>query len=74
MFADDTKIYGKVNSQKDIEIIQNDLEKLHVWSEEWLLKCDAGRCKTMHMGTGNSQNGYPMGQTTLETTEIEKKI
>ena len=51
MFADDTKIYGKVNSQEDIDIIQKDLENLQVWSEEWLLKFNAGKCKTMHMGT-----------------------
>ena len=74
MFADDTKIYGKVNSQDDIYIIQKDLEHLQLWSEEWLLKFNAGKCKTMHMGTGNTQNDYHMGQTTLETTEIEKDL
>ena len=74
MFADDTKIYGKVNSQEDIDIIQKDLENLQVWSEEWLLKFNADKCKTVHMGTGNTQNDYHMGQTTLETTEIEKDL
>ena len=73
MFADDNKIYGQVNSQEDIDIIQKDLENLHVRSEEQLLKCYPGKCKTMHVGTGNTQNDYPMGQTTLETTEIEKE-
>ena len=63
-----------MNSQEDIDFIQKDLENLHVWSVEWLLKFNPGKCKTMQVGTGNAQIDYHMGQTTWGTTEIEKDL
>jgi hypothetical protein len=74
MFADDTKIYGCAKSQDDVRKIQDDLEKLQHWSETWLLKFNAAKCKTMHMGKHNAHNDYSMGQITLDTTETEKDL
>ena len=69
MFADDTKIYGPATTVDKTKVIQDDLEKLQLWSEKWLLKFNAGKCKTMHMGSRNLNNNYHMGQTILDSTE-----
>ena len=74
MFADDTKIYGPATTEDEVKVIQDDLEKLQLWSENWLLKFNAGKCKTMHMGSRNLNNNYHMGQTILDSTEEEKDL
>ena len=37
LFADDTKIFGLANNTSDTKSIQSDLNKLHDWSQKWLL-------------------------------------
>jgi len=37
MFADDTKIWLGIYTVEDQESLQDDLDKLMSWSEEWLL-------------------------------------
>ncbi len=38
LFADDTKIYRRVESDADIDVIQDDLDSLFEWSVEWTLR------------------------------------
>jgi len=42
LFADDTKIYKEINSERDCIDIQQDLDRLSEWSETWQLKFNAG--------------------------------
>ncbi len=37
LFADDTKIYRRVECDADIDVIQDDLDSLFEWSVEWML-------------------------------------
>jgi len=37
-FADDTKVYGEVVNQKSREALQNDLDLLVKWLNEWQMK------------------------------------
>ena len=36
-FADDTKIFGLVARQEDIDKLQDDLNNLCKWSSDWLM-------------------------------------
>ena len=36
-FADDTKLFSKVNSANDSLQLQKDLDKLFTWSNDWLM-------------------------------------
>ena len=74
MFADDAKIYSSVRSESEAEKIQENLEKLQNWSDTWLLRFNAGKCKTMHIGSGNPHCDYHMGETTLDGTGEEKDL
>ena len=38
LFTDDTKFYTRVEGHRDAIKIQNDLNRLNLWSEKWLLK------------------------------------
>jgi len=49
IFVDDTKIWTRVAGVKDSESPQRDLDSLGRWSEKWLLRLNADKCKIMHI-------------------------
>jgi len=58
-FADNTKIYFKVNSPENIERLREDLCKLVSWSKEWqMLLFNVEKCKVMHLGYDNPHASY----------------
>ena len=71
-FADDTKVFRKVNNDGDKQHIQNDLDKLVRWSEKWQMLLNFGKCKCLHKGHGNLDINYNVGDTVLGTTVKEK--
>jgi len=73
-FADDTKIYNKVNSADCINNLQNDLSKLISWSEEWQMLFNFDKCKIMHLGYNNPKVNYSMKTTHLEKVHEEKDL
>lgn len=50
MFADDTKIWCKIEQQSDSTNLQKDLDKLNQWSHTWQLSFNPEKCKVMHIG------------------------
>uniref|UniRef100_A0A674KC54 Reverse transcriptase domain-containing protein n=1 Tax=Terrapene triunguis TaxID=2587831 RepID=A0A674KC54_9SAUR len=47
-FADDTKLGGIANSEKDWDILQRDLDDLVNWSNSNRMKFNSEKCKVMH--------------------------
>lgn len=60
LFADDTKIYSAIESSEDCAKIQSDIDSLSAWSDKWLLKFNAAKCKSMHIGRQNQKHEYHM--------------
>ena len=52
-FADDTKLFRKVNTDGDKQHLQNDLDRLVKWSEKWQMLFNFGKCKCLNTGHGN---------------------
>ena len=73
-FADDTKLFRKVNTDGDKQHLQNDLDRLVKWSEKWQMLFNFGKCKCLHTGHGNLNVNYKMGATVLGTTIKEKDL
>ena len=57
IFADDTKIY---NTVQDSGILKNDLDKLVLWSKEWLLPFNIDKCNILHFCKNNPNIEYNM--------------
>ena len=76
MFADDTKIYNKIdkNNSSGEEKIQQDLDRLQEWSDTWLLRFNATKCKSMHMGPSNRKTDYHLGDQIIPKTDEEKDL
>ena len=64
IFADDTKIY---NGAHQCKTLQDDLNKLSLWSNKWLLPFNVDKCKVLHYGKLNPKNSFIMNNNTLET-------
>ena len=54
-------------TQKCLERLTNDLDKLDKCSEKWQM-FNLGKCKCLHTGHGNLDINHNMGDTVLGTT------
>ena len=80
-FADDTKLFTHSNEQRDREILQADLDRLHQWSVAWLLNFHPEKCCTLKLGKPASDQTYFMadknstsGKHPLKTSKAEKDL
>ncbi|CAM5073177.1 unnamed protein product [Natator depressus] len=73
-FADDTKLGGTANLEKDQDIIQEDLDDLVNWSNSNRMKFNSEKCKVMHLGINNKNFSYKLRTHQLEVTEEEKDL
>ena len=73
-FADDTKVFRKVTNDTDKQSLQDDLDKLFKWSEKWQMLFNFGKCKCIHIGHGNMDEEYKMGDAVLGRTTQKKGL
>ena len=74
-FADDTKVFRNVTNDTDKQSLQDDLEKLVKWSEKWQMLLNfGGKCKCIHIGHGNMDEEYKMGDAVLGRTTQENAL
>ena len=82
MFADDTKLYRQISVAEDSRSLQEDLDHLFSWSEDWKLKFHPDKCKVLEIrgkSNTNTTNTYHMsryegGSVDLEVVPHEKDI
>ena len=67
-FVDDTKVLRKVTNDRDKHSLQEDLDKSVKWSEKWQMLFNFGKCKCIHIGHGNMNEEYKMGDAVLGRT------
>ena len=64
VFADDTKLYCHIQSREDCFKLQSDLNRLTVWSKNWLLKFNERKCVALRIKQSieyvYSLNGFPL--------------
>ena len=54
--------------------LQDDLDKLVKWSEKWQMLFNFGKCKCIHIGHGNMDEEYKIGDAVLGRTTQEKGV
>ena len=73
MFADDTKVYTEVNDIGAKEQLQNDIDNLVNWSNNWQLRFNAKKCKVLHIERNNPGYEYFMSPSSNNTdTPVDK--
>ena len=70
MFADDTKLYAKTKTRQDCDRLQQDLNHLAAWSQDWLLKFNETKCVVLKIRESlkyaYTLNGYNLKQETTQ--------
>ena len=74
MFADDTTVYTKSATEEDKATLQRDLITLGSWSETWLLPFNTQKCKSLHLGHGNSKHVYTIQGVHIEQVTEERDL
>ena len=72
--TDDTTVFRKVTSDTDTKIYRMIYKKIVKWSEKWQMLLNFGKCKCIHIGHGNMDEEYKMGDAVLGRTTQEKDL
>ena len=74
IFADDTKLYRKIQCVDDSEYLQQDLDSLAAWCKTWGMQFNTSKCMVMHFGNNNPNYLYHINGRLLETCSTHKDL
>jgi hypothetical protein len=74
LYAHDTKITRRIQTNKDFVMLQEDFDRLCLWATTWQLKLNIKKCKVMHFGHNNVKLVYNMNNIVLESVPVEKDL
>jgi hypothetical protein len=63
-----------VSTPEEAGVLQECLDNLVKWAEDWGMLFNAEKCKVMHVGRSNQRFQYSMGGVVLGETEEEKDV
>lgn len=73
-FADDSKLWGSVSTEDEINNMKDDLETLNKWSELNQMPFNVKKCKVMHLGTNNPKECYFLSGSKIPVAKEEKDL
>jgi hypothetical protein len=73
-FVDDTKLFCRVASSEEAFSLQEDLQKLYKWSQDWQMPFNAEKSGCIHIGNSNNNFDYFMGDSFIGTINQEKDL
>ena len=74
MYADDLKIWMKIRSDGDVDILQHSLDVLHAWSVRWQLPINHTKCSVLPVKSPCPAGVYHLGGYLLNEVECEKDL
>ena len=71
LFTDDVKLTGDAN---DSAGIQEDLDSISTWKNDWCMEFNSEKCTVMHIGKNNARQHYHLEENELAIVETEKDL
>ncbi len=72
------KAYTSIKTEADHRKLQETIDNMYQWTEDWQLKFNDTKCKILHLGENNPQRPYYIGpmdaRVELEKTVLEKDL
>ena len=74
-YADDMKIYIELQrTQQQYSLLQDDLNSLQRWLEDWQLRLAPEKCKVMHFGRKNPSIAYALKDMPVKESSVERDL
>ena len=76
LFADDTVVYRKVQTEADADILQDDLHDLEKWANTWLMEFNVDKCQLLRVTNKWKpiQGNYPLDGKQLPVVDDAKYL
>ncbi|CAM5079100.1 unnamed protein product [Natator depressus] len=72
--ADDTKLWGEVDTLEGRDRIQSVLDKLEDWAKRNLMRFNKDKCRVLHLEQKNPMHRYRLGTDGLSSSSAEKDL
>jgi len=73
-FANDTKLWGAVNTLDGILSLWRDLGRLEQWAQVNLMRFNKSKCKVFLLGQDNTYCQYKLGDVGMKHSPVEKGL
>ncbi|CAH8559385.1 unnamed protein product, partial [Dicrocoelium dendriticum] len=73
MFADDIKIWRRIQANADQHVLQSDLDTVYQWSTQNLLHFNVSKCKVLSIRHQSSYS-YHLGTNILQRSTLERDL
>jgi len=74
LFADNAKFYHSIQSDSDYLQLQQDLDNLFKWSQDWQLCFNVTKCKVLHIGSNQHYREYRLGRDIIASSNVERNL
>lgn len=72
LFADDAKIIGNPLTQHPD--LQDDLDRITAWTQDWLLSLNVDKCSVLHIGKENPRKKYTIQGNALISVKTQRDL
>ncbi|RMC14318.1 hypothetical protein DUI87_09412 [Hirundo rustica rustica] len=72
--ANDTNLYGGIDTLDSRDTIQRDLDRLESWAHLNLMMFSKAKCEVLHLNQGSPKNKYGLGGEWIEINPGEKDL
>ena len=69
------KLLVKVGSEEEVRVLQSDLNKMFIWSQDQQMLFNIDKCKeVIHFGFNNMEADYLLGLSKLRSADEERDL